>query len=218
MKNLIKNGLMLVAAGVLFTACEKSETEPAVSSTASATQKTIDITQVANYLYQEGIISTADNGNGVTFVMPPQPGTGFFIAKDLVFDPTLPGIVSGQIGGFEADFGAGDYWRENPDGTTSVKISSNNASASYFDFGTGDEYLGSGSMHMIYTAKDTTVQVPFPPFELTFLIAGARASINWQGTGKVTLDGQPGPEYNLRAKNSTSASQGGQSTVTLEFD
>jgi hypothetical protein len=218
MKNVIKSGLMLLAAGLMFTACEKSETQPATAPDNSAGNKMIDLEQIATYLHSEGLLTNAENGNGAVFMTPGFPGSGFFVLKDIVFDPSIPALVDGEIGGFSADYGPNDFWRENPDGTVSVQLSSNAASASYTDFGTGESYSGTGNMHMIYTGEVLVLTVPFPPFEITLIVPGARNAVSMTGTGKVTLNGEPGMEHNLSAKINNSASQGGQSNVTLEFN
>lgn len=214
MKNLLKNGLMLVAAGVLFTACEKSENQPSSTASVSSGDKMIDLNQAASYLSAQGYLTTTENGNGATFIVPGQNGSGFLLFKDLVFDST--GIVSGQAGFFGADYGPNDFWRENPDGTLSVKLSSNTADLGYDDFGTGESYAGTGNMHMIYTGEVIVITVPFPPFEITLIQPGARGSVDMKGVGKVTLDGLPGTKYQLKGQIHTSAS--GQVNNKLEFN
>ena len=206
---------MLVAAGLMFTACEKSDTQPATAPDNSAGNKMIDLGQVANYLHAEGYLTNTENGNGAAFIAPWQNGAGFFLLKDLVFDPTIPAIVDGQIGGFNANYGANDFWRENPDGTITVHLASNAASASYTDFGAGEDYSGTGNMHVNFTGEVVVIQVPFPPFEITFLSLGARGAVDMSGVGKVTLNGEPGEEHNLSAK--LHRSPGGQVNNKLEF-
>ncbi len=207
MKNVIKSGLMLVAAGLMFTSCEKSENQPSTASAVNSGDKMIDLNQVANYLTAEGYLTATEDGNGSIFVAPGQNGSAFLIFKN---DP-----VTGLAGGlFGADYGPNDFWRENPDGTVSVQLSSQTAELNYF--AGGDSYAGTGNMHMIFTGELLVINLPFPPFELRLVIPGGRGAVDMMGVGKVTLDGLPGAEHNLRGQIKTSAS--GQSNNKLEFN
>lgn len=99
-----------------------------------------------------------NNGQGAIFLEPTTYGYWVSIEKDLVYElvELFPGffinfVVGGQIASIEAGFGANDFWRQNPDGNVSVKLNSNQAYASVYDFGTGEYYEGTGTLNTKFT-------------------------------------------------------------------
>lgn len=99
-----------------------------------------------------------NNGQGAIFLEPTLYGYGVGLSKDLVWESVefFPGFfinfpVSGQIASIDAEFGANDFWRENPDGSLSVKLNSNQAHAGVYDYGTGEYYEGTGTLNTKFT-------------------------------------------------------------------
>lgn len=99
-----------------------------------------------------------NNGQGSIFLEPTIYGYGVGVSKDLVWElvELFPGFfinfpVSGQIASIDADYGANDFWRQNPDGSVSVKLNSNQVYASVYDYGTGEYYEGTGTLNTKFT-------------------------------------------------------------------
>jgi len=103
-----------------------------------------------------------NNGQGAIFLDPTTYGYGVFAENDIVWEceeiEIEPGVfltlcfpISGQIASIDAAFGANDFWRQNPNGSVSVKLVSNQAYASVYDFGTGEFYQGTGHMNTKFT-------------------------------------------------------------------
>jgi len=105
-----------------------------------------------------------NNGQGSIFLDPQSYdyyGYGIYALKDIVWGQICFGEppfqfcfnfpTSGQIASFSADFGANDFWRQNPNGSVSVKLNSNQAYASVYDYGTGEYYEGTGTLNTKFT-------------------------------------------------------------------
>jgi hypothetical protein len=96
-------------------------------------------------------VMAANNlGQGAYFIEPTDAGYRLGIAKNVVFVPPFS-FISGEFASFEGSYGKGDFWRTNPDGTVSVKLTTNQALAGYFNIETGEFYSGTGNMNTKFT-------------------------------------------------------------------
>lgn len=212
----MKKHLSMTSAGLMmalaFTSCKKDEVTE-MAPVAVAKQMTQN-ERIITYLFENGHMK---NGNGATFVIPEATSASFGIFRDIVFDPIAMEVVSGQVGGFSAEYGANDFWRENPDGTVSMHIVSNQAMADYTDFGTGETYLGTGNCNFNYTSSWQTLELPFPPFQLTMLMLDPdQNAFSIHGQSNVTLNGEPGQKHKLRMK--WLMNPGGQGGASIELN
>lgn len=211
MRKVLIFSMALFALSFSFTSCEKTITEPTVPF--SSTEESIALSLLspeASAAFAEGLqrywqLTAENNENeegtisfrGANFITPFFTNEGFVLVKDLAFGST--GIVSGELAGFSADLDGNDFYRENPDGTVSVHITSNKAYAEHFDFATGVATFGSsGRMTMNYTGE--VIEFTVPDFgTIRFIDANnSSRSIVWQGTAKVPTEGV-GPFLQLKA-------------------
>ena len=151
-------GIIAVTAFMLISGCSKEESPVSSGSTVTTNEGSLakpppDFVNIARAL-----ALNENNGQGSIFLEPTVSGYGVFIEKDLVFElvELFPGffinfVVGGQIASIDADFGANDFWRQNPNGSVSVKLNSNQAYASVYDFGTGEYYEGIGTLNTKFT-------------------------------------------------------------------
>lgn len=147
-----------------------------------------------------------NNGNGAVIVEPLNEGVNFSIFRDMVIDPMTFLPVSGQLGGFEAVYDQNDFWVMNPDGTTNITLTSNDCYEYYQDFGTGELYSGTGHCNVNYTGQLTTIQIPFPPFEIYVMFLTTETAVSVHAQANVTLNGQPGPSKKFRMQAVTTPS------------
>lgn len=189
--------LAILAASLLaFTACEKSSGVEQLQEP----EQEIQIREGGPSLQTIAQVMAENNlGKGAMFIEPNFPGASFGVLKDIVFDPLI-GFVSGEAAFFEGSYGQGDFWRQNPDGTVSVKLTTNEASASHIDFATAEEHTGTGHLNIKYTGNLVVVDVPFPPFQFTFLEIDPNENAQTiHGQAKVQLGGDPNaPERKLK--------------------
>jgi len=136
-------GIILLSI-FIFSACNEniSDPQPVSDDQKSLAKQPSDFINMASAL-------NGNNGQGSIFLEPTINGFGIFIENDIVYFNNFP--VSGQIAFFDAAFGNNDFWRENPDGSLSVKLNSNQASAFVYDFGTGESYAGTGHLNTKFT-------------------------------------------------------------------
>lgn len=146
-------GIILLSI-FIFSACNENISDPQPVSNdqnSLAKQPPTKFVNIARAL-------NGNNGQGSIFLEPSITGFGIFIEKDLVFElvELFPGffinfVVGGQIAFFDAAFGSNDFWRQNPNGSLSVKLNSNQAYAFVYDYGTGEYYEGTGHMNTKFT-------------------------------------------------------------------
>lgn len=212
----IKN-LLIISAGSLVLALTVSSCQKDQLVEAGPTNnKMSQAQQIATYLAQ--LPKEKNMGNGAIFVDPLFPSGGFGTFQDLVIDPGTGTISSGEFASFSAPYGNNDFWRENPDGTISVHLVSNQATAEYENFGTGEAMSGDGNCNLKYTGELITVQLPFPPFdEITFLIPTSNHNaLSVHGHANVTLDGLPGPKSKLGMKLVQTPGGQNHASITLK--
>jgi len=208
--NLLKSGLILMMSAFLFTACEKSDNDMA----APASAKHMSISELASNPQFVAICKQRQEAymaqhpeSRVAFVDPFFTSDGFYMAQNLAFDFSgpFPTIVSGQFAGFSADLGPNDFYRENNDGTISVHINSNTATAEHFDFATGvDMYTNSGHLNMDYTGEFVSFDITDEEGNVIFTISFIDYNVNpnavsFHGNGRVRENGT-GPAHNLVGK------------------
>ena len=197
MKSMIKIALALLVPVIMLSACQKTDLQPETSpNSTNQIQSNTYLKLHPILLSLQEYIASNPNDRGATFIPPFVTGDGFGIAKDVVLDFSgpFPVFVSGELGFFNTDLDANDFYRENPDGTVSVHINSTNAEMLHVNFSTGDEHMGSGGkMNMNYTGDVVEFSFPDPngdPVVIKFIdIANNPNAITWNGVGKVKKDG-----------------------------
>lgn len=146
-------GIILLSI-FIFSACNENISDPQPVSNEQkslAKQPPTKFVNIARAL-------NGNNGQGSIFLEPSITGFGIFIDNDVVWElvELFPGffinfVVGGQIAFFDAAFGSNDFWRQNPNGSLSVKLNSNQAYAFVYDYGTGEYYEGTGHMNTKFT-------------------------------------------------------------------
>jgi hypothetical protein len=142
-------------------------------------------------------------GQGAYFIEP--TNTGFFmgIIKNAVIDWETFTFISGEFASFEGSYGKGDFWRQNPDGTVSAKLTTNQAIAEYFNIETGEFYSGTGNMNTKFTgiAGEYCYYDEFDDATYCFTFFDADPNNNaWviHGNAALTLDGAGGKSRMLQ--------------------
>ena len=170
-------GIILLSISI-FSACNEKTSDPVSVSNdhkSLAKQPPTEFVNIARAL-------NGNDGQGSIFLEPTVSGYGVYAMKDLVFElvELFPGffinfVVGGQIAGIDAAFGPNDFWRQNPNGSLSVKLNSNQAYAGVYDFGTGEYYEGTGHLNTKFTGSveefcyDPCIPDPCdPPIEWCF--------------------------------------------------
>ena len=124
-----------------------------VSKNHKSSAKQVDIQK---YQRVAKIMAANNLGQGAYFIEPLGDGYRLGLAKNVVVEinwenPFPFTFISGEFADFEGSYGKGDFWRQNPDGTVSVKLTTNQALASYFNIETGEFYAGTGNMNTKFT-------------------------------------------------------------------
>lgn len=182
-------GIILLSLSI-FSACNENISDPQTvdNNQKSLAKNPMELQQLAQYMHQNNM------GNGAVFVQPTYSGYGISIGKNLVFDPSTFTFTAGQFASFEGEYGTGDFWRVNPDGTVSVKLTTNSANASHLDIGTTEEYLGTGHMNMSFTGNLVEL---WPGFFLLIDDPSIKAAVV-NCHAKITLNGAGGDSHNLK--------------------
>ena len=145
--------------------------------------------QCSHFVHQELTLLK----NGATFI--PSGPQGFVLAEG-----EFP--VFTAFGGFSAMGGQGDWIRINPDGSATLQISSNDASAEYTNLLNPvfpKLYTGTGKMHMHHTGE--LIQIPLPGGMFLYTVQpGGHGAVVWQGKADVVQFGTTAPEYKFTAK------------------
>lgn len=156
-------------------------------------------------------VMAANNlGKNAYFIEPTDYGYGIGISQNLTFeciDHPEYGffcfISGGEFAFFDGSYGKGDFWRQNPDGTVSVKLTTNQANAAYFNFGTLEYYFGTGNMNTKFTGtiEEFCYVDEYTGEEYCFTFLSEDPSNNaWvvHGNASVTLDGAGGDSRMLQ--------------------
>lgn len=212
---------IIVLSAVLFSACQDniSDSQPVKSDQKSLAKKMDKFQLVAQ-------VMNANNLEGHAYFIEPQSGGyGLGILKNLDFECFDDGnggfyclITSGQIAFFSGAFGRGDYWRQNPDGTISVKLTTSQADAQYGDFGTGEFYSGTGHMNSKFTGhlEEFCYEYEGETYCFTFLVEDPNINA-WvlHGHSNVTLNGEGGETHTLDMHFLANPGQQGQFDFTF---
>lgn len=214
MKKFLNLSLLAIIAGFIVVSCNKSSDENAAPSIEKKSpsfsflqspEGNAEITKMlTNYMEKNPQLK------GSEFIVPFFTSDGFGLFKNVVIDcdiPEFPGwcfIVEGELAFFNAEYGPQDFWKVNPDGTISIHLNSQQASAVHFDIGTSTVSTGENChLNMNYTGTWTEETVVFPDGEeITFYfidLENSPSAVSWHGNGKVQVDGS-GPKKNLVAK------------------
>jgi hypothetical protein len=201
-------GIILLSI-FIFSACNENISDP---QPVSNDRKSLAKKQPSDFV-NLGYALNGNNGQGSIFLEPTTYGFGVFIEKDLVFElvELFPGffinfVVGGQIAFFDAAFGPNDFWRQNPNGSLSVKLNSNQAYAGVYDFGTREYYEGTGHLNTKFTGSveefcyDPCIPDPCdPPIEWCFTNLTTDPNINAHvGNGVANVIDSQGGSHQLR--------------------
>lgn len=208
-----------------FSACNENISDP---QSVSNDQKSLAKQPPSNFVNLARAFE-GNNGQGGIFLEPTVSGYGVSIEKDLVFElvELFPGffinfVVGGQIANISADFGANDFWRQNPNGSVSVKLNSNQAYASVYDFGTGEYYEGIGTLNTKFTgAVEEYCYDPCIPepcgFEWCITNLTPDTNINAQvGNGQANVTDSQGGTHKLMIKYVQNPGGKGKIEFTLD--
>jgi hypothetical protein len=219
-------GIIATIVFLLISGCSKEESPVSPGSAVTTNGGTLakppsDFTNIARAI-------NGNNGQGSIFLEPSVSGYGVYIEKDLVWElvELFPGFfinfpISGQIAYFSADFGSNDFWRQNPNGSVSVKLVSNQAYASVYDYGTGEYYEGTGHMNTKFTGSvDEFCYDPCIPdpcgFEWCVTNLTPDPNINAQvGTGAANVTDSQGGSHQLNMVFVQNPGGGGHVAFTL---
>ena len=160
---------------------------------------------VQKYQRVAKIMEANNLGKGAYFIEPTEASYRLGLAKNVVADwSTFPPIfISGEFAQFEGIYGKGDFWRQNPDGTVSVKLTTNQAFADYFNIETGEYYAGIGNMNtkFTYTSEEYCYVDEETGEEYCFTFLFEDPNNNAQvihGNANLTLDGAEGKSRMLQ--------------------
>ena len=179
-----------------FSACNENISDPqsSVSNDQKSLAKQIDIQK---YQRIAKVMAANNLDQGAYFIEPTDAGYRLGLAKNVVIDWATFTFISGEFAEFEGSYGKGDFWRQNPDGTVSVKLTTNQANADYFNIESEEYYAGTGNMNtkFTYTSEEYCYydEVLDSTFCFTFLFEDP--SINaWviHGNAALTLNGAGG--------------------------
>jgi hypothetical protein len=215
-------GIILLSL-FLFSACNENISDPqSVSNDNKSLAK-----QPSDYINMAHVIN-GNNGQGSIFLEPTISGYGIYAEVDLVWElvELFPGFfinfpVSGQIAFFDAAFGTNDFWRQNPNGSLSVKLNSNQAYAFVYDYGTGEYYEGTGHLNTKFTgAVEEFCYDPCIPdpcgFEICVTILTPDPNINAHvGNGHAIVTDSQGGSHQLHMVYVKNPGGGGHMAFTL---
>ena len=143
--------LIILFSGLLITSCNKSD------STRYDEQKTVDQkTLLSNPAYRQGIMDAILNLQGQTSETKGAEFLPvFFLAEGFgFFDDSGTKLVT-----FSAIMDGDDFLRENPDGTYTVHMTSNEAISELQDYISGEYYFGTNG-HMVMNYSGPALLTP----------------------------------------------------------
>jgi hypothetical protein len=197
--------IIILIAGTIFVSCRKTVDEPTITGS-SAIEKTgnpfnTPETREALFNTLKEYATALEAERGAHFLPAFYTSWGFgFMDDEMV-----------RLATFSTAIDEDDFFRENPDGTVSVHIASNDALSELFNYATGNYYFGEdGHMVMNYTGPVMMIPVfdnngNFLGFIYLVQPNDSSPATVWHGNGPVQLYGM-GPEYNLVAKLIANAS------------
>jgi hypothetical protein len=183
--------IVLVALG----SCQKENVEPVEpvkenSFLSSAANRATIMKSLKAYVEQKSSMSASTNGNGkgAKFIAPVIIGKGQGIFE---FDPET---LDFKIASYTAYVGEKDFFRENPDGTVTMHLSSKNALAEYMEGNFMEfepsKYLYGENAHLTVNLTGTVFEFEiFPGFVIRFLEPDNSKATVFQGNGKVGENG-----------------------------
>lgn len=215
MKRTFKLSMILLFAGIVMVSCNKSSDEIATPDA----MKGSDI--AAFFQTPQGQIALDEFASEYKKNVPVTKGSEFITP---FFSSAGFGVIdfaTWEIGFFSDDYDENDFWRVNPDGTTSVHLASNTALGEYMNLTDGTYAYGMNShLSINYTGLFTSFDIIDPVTgELIFTIyyfdtSYASSAYVMSGNGKVQVDGE-GPKMNLKAKVLFTSSGQGQVTLSI---
>jgi hypothetical protein len=209
MRKIINHSFLLLMAGFIFTACQKSgiETQEQTSFFSFEENRNKVSDAIKNYFSQNNS-NARGSSNGGQFIVPFFTGESQGVGK---FDFNT---FSLELASFTAELKGSDFYRKNPDGTVTVHVNSNAALAEYFAnlFDPEALYLSGNRGHLEVTYTGEVVEL-FPGFSIIDTQNPGRA-YSFHGNGKVGENGTA-PWKNLIARGVITPS--GQAQVSYSL-
>lgn len=205
MESLYKFFGIILLSIFIFSACNENISDPqAFSNDNKSLAKQID---TQKYLRIAKVMKDNNLEHGAYFIEPSPFGYSIGALKNVAFECNEYGcfFTSGEVAFFSGNYGKGDFWRINPKGTISVKLSTNRADAFYQNFATLETYLGTGHMNTKFTGTIEEYcfvdEVTGETYCFAFLVEDPNINA-WvvNGNAAVTLDGAGGSSRQLQMK------------------
>ena len=204
---------------LIFISCQKSSVEPTKRNNifSSATNRVAIAKGLKSYFEQNNTMSRGSS-NGAKFIVPIVSGEGVGIGNFDFTNFTL------ELANFSTELSSNDFYRENPDGTISVHVNSNNALAEYYKnlFDPTAMYLFGNNAHFDVNYTGMLVEIPIYDeennllFVIKFIDFGESGrAVSMHGNGKVGAEGVA-PWKNLSLKIVSTPSGQGQVEYSLK--
>jgi hypothetical protein len=209
MKRIFSASLAFTMACFLFISCQKSSVEPVKKTNIfSSAENRVAIAKALKTYFEEKNI-TSRTSNGAQFIVPFFTTEGIGIGNFDFVNFKL------ELANFSAELSGSDFYRENPDGTISVHVNSNNALAEYFAdlFDPAALYLYGNRGHFDVNYTGEVVEL-FPGFSFIDTQNSGRA-YSFHGNGNVAAEGVA-PWKKLSAKMIITPSGQSQVDFTLK--
>jgi len=126
-------------------------------------------------------VSSRGGGNGAIFIQTIMT-QGIFL-----FDG------SALCGAFQVNRGNGAFYRLNPDGTVTTKLSDAGAELLYVSLSSGTTYSGTGSFQYHATGVPFIIETEVPGLTFVFVDAPYRGPLVGHAVGRVVEEGTTGP-------------------------
>jgi hypothetical protein len=195
MRNVLRLTCLSFIVFFVFISCQKETVEPVESVKeksflSSAENRAAIVKSLKAYVDENSssIASANGSGNGAKFIAPVIIGSGQGIFE---FDPET---LDFKIASYTAFVGEKDFFRENPDGTITMHLSSKNALAEYMEGNFMEfepsKYLYGENAHLTVNLTGTVFEFEiFPGFVIRFLEPDNSKATVFQGNGKVGENG-----------------------------
>jgi hypothetical protein len=196
MRKFFNFSLLLLTTCLIFTACKKSGIEqapPSVKKTSflSSAENRVAVANAFKTYFGRNNTTSLPASNGAQFIVPFFTDESQGIGK---FDPVNFKL---ELASFTAELTSNDFYRQNPDGTYSVHVNSNNALAEYYQdlFDPAALYLYGDGTHFDVDYTGNLVEFPF--YDENGNLISVFRFIDFGGSGRAVSvhgNGNVGPE------------------------
>ena len=188
---MLRRSILVFSLAVLGLAgCQDTPTDTAIDTASFKKAAALDLHGEAMSLLPEIAAAAQHSGNGAGFI----EGVALFGAFLFDFESGDFCLV------FQENRQNGSFYRMNPDGTVTMKVTDNNAFMLYAPGSPGDgpaEYMGSGTLQAHATGVPDIFS-PFPGLTFVNVLQPYRSAFMISGVGHVAADGMDEPGLRLR--------------------